>query len=404
MLRYFLLVMPLLLGACAGKPVEQGPKTVGYDQFLQNFIQKYNFPGASLAVAKNGQIIHTSTAGYADVEKKLPPTPQTVFRIASSSKPITVIAIFQLLEKSGDDINKALDRPVFGRKGYLPEYKKITDKRILTVTLRDLLQHTGGWDSGAKEQYDPQYDLYNIAAKMKVKAPADAKSVIRYMLQYRVLDVSPGKEYHYSNFGFNILGRIIEKLSGEPYESYVQNHIFKPLGITDMKIAGSHLEDLLPNESRYYDDPRGPLSTSQWDGKTKGPPAYNEFYFPTMDAHGGFLGTPSSMIKILHGVTPELGGVQLLKPETVNIMTAPVAHIGNPTAGLGWIVREGGKEISHAGALEFGTLAYFVRRPDNSAWAVTFNRLPVKDLSELGPLAQDMIEQMNNEMNAPDKK
>ncbi len=397
MLRSLLLVIPLALAACAGKPV---PKTeaANYDQFLQNFIQKYNFPGASLAVAKNGQIIHTSTAGYADVEKKIAPTPETVFRIASSSKPITVIAVFQLLEKSDTGIDAALNRPAFGVKGYLPEYKKIKDKRILKITLRDLLQHTGGWDS-SKDNYDPQYDLYKIAKKMKVKAPADAKTVIRYMLQYQSLDVDPGKEYHYSNLGFNILARIIEKLSGETYEQYVVNHIMSPLGITDMKIAGSRQQDLLPNEARYYDDPRSPLATSQWDGKTQGPLAYNEFYFPTMDGHGGWLGTPSDLVKILHGVTPALGGVQLLKPETVKIMTAPVANISNPTAGLGWVIREDGKEISHAGALENGTLAYFVRRPNNSAWAITFNRLPVKDISELGPIAQDMIEQMNAEMN-----
>jgi CubicO group peptidase (beta-lactamase class C family) len=397
MLRYLLLLMPLAFTACASKSV-QTTETANYDQFLQGFIQKYNFPGASLAVAKNGQIIHTSTAGYADVEKKIAPTPETVFRIASSSKPITVIAVFQLLEKSNTDIEASLNRTAFGPKGYLPEYKKIKDKRILKVTLRDLLQHTGGWDS-SKDNYDPQYDLYKISKKMHVKAPADAKSVIRYVLQYQNLDVDPGKEYHYSNFGFNILARIIEKLSGETYENYVSNHILKPLGIIDMKIAGSRLQDLLPNEARYYDDPRAPLAVSQWDGKSKGPLAYNEFYFPTMDGHGGWLGTPSDLIKILHGVTPDLGGVQLLKPATVKVMTAPVANIGNPTAGLGWVVREGGKEISHAGALENGTLAYFVRRPDNSAWAVTFNRLPVKDISELGPIAQDMIEQMNAEMN-----
>lgn len=396
MLRFFLLAIPLVLSACAGQTVQK-KETANYDQFLENFIQKYGFPGASLAVAKNGQIIHTSTAGYANVEKKIAPTPETVFRIASATKPITAIAVFQLLEKSYTDINAALNRPVFGVKGYLPEYSKIKDKRVLKITLRDLLQHTGGWDS-SKNDYDPQYDLYNIAKKMKVKAPADAKSVIRYMLQYKNLEVDPGKEYHYSNLGYNILARVIEKLSGETYEQYVLNHIMKPVGITDMKIAGSREKDLLPNEARYYDDPRAPLAISQWDGKTKGPLAYNEFYFPTMDGHGGWLGTPSDLIKILHAVTPELGGVQLLKAETVKIMTAPATNIGNPTAGLGWVIREEGKDISHAGALENGTLSYFVRRSDSSAWAVVFNRLPIEDLSELGPLAQDMIEQMNAEL------
>ncbi|WP_413557216.1 serine hydrolase domain-containing protein [Bdellovibrio sp. HCB209] len=395
MFRSLLLVIPLALMGCASKPVE--PKKLGYDVVLKNFIEKHGIPGGSIAVSKDGQIVHASGAGFANVETKSPVTPETPFRIASATKPLTAIAVFQILEKSGKDLNTALNKPVFGKKGYLPEYKKIQDKRVYKITLRDLLQHTGGWDS-AKNDYDPQYDLYNIAQNMKVKAPADAKSVIKYMLQYRVLEVEPGKEYHYSNFGYNVLARVIEKLSGQSYEKYMQEHVFKPVGVTNMKIAGSRLQDLLPNESRYYDDPRAPEGPSQFDNKVKGPMAYNEFYFPTMDGHGGFLGTPSDLVKIANGVTPKSGGTQLLKPETIAIMTAPVAQIGNPTASMGWVVHYEGGEISHAGALEFATLSYFVRNPDGTAWSVVFNRLPVKDAGEIASIMQPLVDQMKLEL------
>lgn len=365
--------------------------------YLNSYIEQNNFPGASFAWAKDGKIIHTITAGYADVEAKRAPFPETLFRIASTTKPITAVTIFKLLEDSNVDFNKALDRKVFGSQGYLPEYKNILDKRVYQITLRDLLQHTAGWNSGLG--YDPQYDLYNIAVKMKVKAPAGPEDVIRYMLRYKKLDVAPGKEYHYSNLGYNVLARIIEKMSGEKYEKYVQKKILFPLGITDMVIAGNTLADRKENEARYYDDPRHEDVLSIVDNKTKGPMAYNAYNFATMDGHGGFLGTATDLVKFLNGVTPESGDVQLLKPATVEFMTKPVANIGNPGASLSFVVQDGGKTLLHAGALETGTLAYMIRRSDGNVWAVLFNRLPVKDGSEIQPLAQKFIDGLEPFMN-----
>ncbi|WP_413584292.1 serine hydrolase domain-containing protein [Bdellovibrio sp. HCB274] len=395
MLRLLLSSLFLLatLG-CASKPV--APTNANFEEILKEFIEKHNIPGGAMAVSKNGVFAYNGAAGFSDKEKQMLTSAATPFRIASSTKPLTAIAVFQLLEKSGGDIPTALNRPVFGNKGYLPEYKNIKDKRVLKVTLKDLLQHTGGWGS-EKDDYDPQYDLFNISKKMKSAAPADAKTVIRYVLQYKNLDRAPGSQYHYSNFGYNVLARVIEKLSGQPYEDYLKTNVMAPLGITDMRIGGSRLIELLPEESRYYDDPRSPMVTSQFDGTTKGPMAYNEFYLPTMDGHGGWIGTPSDLVLILHAVTPGLGKTQLLKPETVELMVAPNTNIGNPTASMGWVSREGGKEFGHAGALETGTLSYFVKKSNGVAWAVIFNRLPIEKVEEIGPLLQGLSQRMDQE-------
>lgn len=389
-----LLVSLLMIGCSSTPKKNESANKAG--EFVNSFIQKHNIPGASVAFLKDGEIIHTANYGFADIENKTAPTDTTLWRIASASKPITAIAMFKVLEDSGANLEQALNKPVFGPRGYLPKYRHIRDKRVYKITLRDLLQHSGGWDSSVSG--DPQYEVYTIAKKMKAPVPASAETVIAYVLKYQKLDVDPGKEFHYSNLGFNILARIIESLSNMPYEQYVQQKILQPLGITDMKIAGNTLQDRLPNEARYYDDPRSAPNKSVFDNKTMGPQSYNGYVFHTMDGHGGWLATPSDLVKIANAVTPWNKGVQILKPETVAVMTAPVTTIGNPTACLGWVCMDGGKNIGHAGALETGTLSYFTRHGDGYSWAVVFNRLPVKNLEEIGLLGKELLDGVNGKL------
>jgi CubicO group peptidase (beta-lactamase class C family) len=347
------------------------------DQFMVQYMKRWNMPGATIAVARNGRLVYSQTYGYADVGAHRPPTPQTPFRIASASKPITAIAIFRLLEATGGDLNAGLDRPVFGDRGYLPDFTQIRDPRVLKIRLRDLLQHTGGWNP--PDGYDPQYDLIRIARAMGVPSPADHTSVIHYVLMNDMLDEDPGKAFHYSNFGYNVLGRVVERLSLMSYEQYVQQ-MLATLGIRDMLIAGSQLKNLLPQEARYYDDPRAQPVPNFFDGgKTKGPQAYNGFSFRTMDAHGGWLSTPLDMLRILAAVTPGSDAPQLLRPDTIKTMTRDVPGIGNPSASMGWVSNDNGAAIGHAGALESSTLSYMTRRADGVSWAVIFNRGPYSD-------------------------
>jgi CubicO group peptidase (beta-lactamase class C family) len=317
------------------------------------------------------------TYGCANCEAGRAPTPDTPFRIASATKPITAIAIFRLLESKGGNLDAMLDRPVFGSQGYLPQFTDIRDPRVLKIRLRDLLQHTGGWNP--PDGHDPQYDLINIARAMGVRSPADHTTVIRYVLKNDMLQDDPGRVFHYSNFGYNVLGRVVERLSGKPYDQYVKE-MLAPLGIRDMRIGGSQLKDLLPQEARYYDDPRAKPVPDFFDGgATSGPQAYNGFSLPTMDAHGGWIATPLDMLRILAAVTPGSGSPQLLKPETIAVMTRNVPGIGNPSASMGWVSTDNGATIGHAGALESSTLSYMTRRADGVSWAVIFNRGPYSD-------------------------
>ncbi|OWY30789.1 serine hydrolase domain-containing protein [Herbaspirillum robiniae] len=359
------------------------------DAQMEQLLGKYPIPGASIAIAYKGELVYQRGYGMAVMETNTPATPQTVFRIASISKPVTAVAVLKLFE---NELPQALDRKVFGPDGLLPdsaypEFANPRDPRVLKVTLRDLLQHTSGW--GATD-YDPQYDLIDIARTMNVKAPASARDVIAFMLKQRSLDVPPGVEVHYSNFGYNILGRIIEYKSGKPYEQAVQELVFKPAGVSSAVIAADKRVQRVANETVYYDDPRWPPVPDQDGSGATGAESYFGFHLQTMDAHGGWAATAADLVRFVDAAQGTAKGAALLKPETVALMKQRNGAMPDNNNGLGWVVTkmDGVNIISHSGALTTGTYGYLQAREDGWSWAVLFNRLPIpyppeKALSEL---------------------
>jgi N-acyl-D-amino-acid deacylase len=190
---------------CAAEPPE-APATgatdanlAGFDKLMTSFIRKHELPGGALAVAKDGRVIYSRGFGYADRDKKEPVQPDALFRIASVSKPLTAAAVLQLVEHK----KLKLDDTVFDVL-HLDEPSGVKfDERWHKVTILQLLQHTGGWDRD--KSFDPMFHSPAIVKELQIETPADAHAVIRYMLR-QPLDCEPGKEYHYSNFGYCLLG------------------------------------------------------------------------------------------------------------------------------------------------------------------------------------------------------
>src|SRR5262249_47998282 len=153
-------------------------------------------PGAALAVVRHGRLVYARGFGYADQEKHRPVQPQSLFRIASISKPFTATAIMQLIERGklrlDDRVVDILHRdPRYHIHDNRPFWKK--------VTVRQLLQHTGGWDR--QQSFDPQFRSVLIAKEEHVAPPAMPAQIIQYMLD-RPLDFEPGTRSAYSNFGY----------------------------------------------------------------------------------------------------------------------------------------------------------------------------------------------------------
>lgn len=349
---------------------ENGPRFAALGSYMANTLAELNIPGATLCVAKAGNIVFRQGFGWSDPCSGIAVTPDTVMRIASLSKLVTGMLILKLFE---DDLPAALDRKAFGPAGLLPDarYARVKDTRVLDITLRDFLQHSAGWDSSV---YEPQFDLVAIARAMNVPAPAGAADVIVFMLREKTLQFAPGTRYCYSNFGYNILGRIIERMTGMGYEAAARKLILQPSGVWFALTGGDTLAARFTAETVYHDDPRWPPVPSQ-SGVGEGTLSYNAFHLETMDSHGGWVMTAKDLVRFADAMDGRSGIPRFLRPATIALMETPDPRIAHPAAGLSWMLEPGAWK--HSGSLIAGSHSFLERRGDGVTWAVIYNSFPL---------------------------
>ena len=354
------------------------PRLAPLDRLMTSFMAAHQVPGGALAVARGGRLVYARGFGWADVDAREPVEPASLFRIASVSKPLTAVAVLQLVEQGRIGLqDKVWD--LLGVKPHLEPGANV-DPRLRQVTVRQCLQHTGGWD--AAKSFDPMFRPVEIARALGLAPPAGPADVIRYMFG-RPLDFDPGARYAYSNFGYAVLGRVIERVTGEPYEAYVRAAVLAPLGITDMRIGRTLPSGRAPREVRYY-DPLGRTGPAVVGGRLGEPVPlpYGAFYLEGFDAHGGWIASAVDLVRFA-AAFDDPDRCRLLGPEMIRVMFAcpegPAGHEpdGSPRDawyGCGWSVRPVGDKANHwhAGQVD-GTASLLVRRHDGLAWAVLFN-------------------------------
>ena len=322
------------------------------DEIVWELMEKYEIPGGAIAVVKDGRLALAKGYGLADVENEELVLPDSLFRIASISKPITAVAILKLVE----DGELALDDRAFE---ILDQYQATEgdalDPRIYDVTLLHLLQHSGGWDRD--KTFDPMFISTRVEHELGVPKPVSCEDVIRFMWA-QPLDFAPGTQYAYSNFGYCVLGRIVEKETGQSYEEYVKEQVLEPVGITRPRIGGTLLSESAEGEVRYYGVPDQTLAYSVVpDTAERVPWPYGGFHVRTMDAHGGWIASPIDLVRFAIAVDGNRPPA-LLDSQTVSEMTSHSVSL--------W---------SHAGALP-GSFSLLVRNWDGLGWAALFNSWP----------------------------
>ncbi|MCD6050702.1 MAG: pbpE 1 [Verrucomicrobia bacterium] len=346
-----------------------------FDDEMESFMKARQVPGGSLAIVKDGKLIYARGYGLADREKNLPVQADSLFRIASISKPFTAVGILKLVEQGKLKLDdKALELLK------LPE--KPLDPRWEDITVRHLLHHTGGWDRDAA--FDPMFRPGTIATNLNVEAPAKPEHIIRYMLA-RKLDSAPGERYAYSNFGYCILGRIIEKLTKQDYETYMKEAVLAPIGIKRMQIGKSVAGQQAKGEVKYYMPDKGTADSVFPAIKRRVPWPYGGFYLEAMDAHGAWIASAVDLVRFASAFD-DVSKSPLLKKESIREMfSPPAAPVSRTPEGklkdsyyaLGWQVRPVGREGKsntwHSGSLP-GTSTLLVRRWDGLDWAVLFNQ------------------------------
>lgn len=378
---FWILILPIVSFAAVDDILvfqTADPNLASFDRMMVAFLKKHEVPGATLAVAKDGKLVYARGFGFAELDQRQPMEARSLMRVASVSKPITAVAILRLMEEG----KLTLDDLVFDLLKIQPhlEGNDRFDPRWKKITIRHLLQHTGGWDR--EKAFDPMFRPVMITRSLGVKPPARPEHIIRYMAG-KPLQFDPGERYAYSNFGYCLLGRVIEKVSGKSYEQYVRDTLLAPLGVKDMKIGKTLLAHRTPREAHYYDQKRrhakaimGPMFGREV------PLPYGAWHLEAMDAHGGWIASAPDLVRFASAVSADKR--PLLQPKSVRVMFArPEGSVGlgpkgKPRVvyyGCGWNVRMLGKDrinTWHNGLLD-GTASLLVRRWDGLCWAVLFN-------------------------------
>jgi CubicO group peptidase (beta-lactamase class C family) len=372
----------LALVACSAcqSSAGDGPDGVSpaasFEKVIPPLMTKWNIPGGAVALARNESIVLTAAYGLADKTGSVAVTDSSLFRLASLSKPVTAAAVLKLHEAGLLD----LEAKVFDILNDVdPPPGATVDARLADVTVLDLLRHSGGWDS--RVSFDPMFRSREIASAMGVAPPADAAAIVRYM-KGQPLDLDPGTKYAYSNFGYSLLGRIIEKITGQSYEDYVKTVVLAPAGAAGMRLGRSLQADRADGEVVYYDYPGAPPAGSVFDsGPAAVPWPYGGFALEPMDAHGGWLASAADLLRFLLVVDGRSGKPDILQPPTIALMVARPAlaeYQGSETYyALGWLVRPTGGDANwwHAGSLP-GTSTFMVRSANGMCWVALFNSRP----------------------------
>ncbi|MHB8521917.1 MAG: serine hydrolase domain-containing protein [Limisphaerales bacterium] len=351
-----------------------------FDHEVGQFMQARKIPGGALAVVRNGRLVYAREYGWADRKKEVSVRATSLFRIASVSKPFTAVSVLKLVEEG----RLGLDDRVFDliRLPPLLPSGKQRDPRLERITVRQLLHHTGGWDR--EKSFDPMFRSREIAEACSVPSPAGPTEIIRYMLG-QPLDFDPGARTAYSNFGYCVLGRVIEHVAGAPYEKFVQESILAPAGIRRMRLGRSLAAQSASGEVCYYTAENGVTRSVFANESASVPWPYGGFCLEAMDAHGGWLASAVDLARFAAALDdPEHSPV--LKSDTFHRLYAPPdAPVSrNPDGSLkdhfyacGWSVRparQAGKaNYWHNGSLP-GTATLLVRRWDGLSWAVLFNQ------------------------------
>jgi CubicO group peptidase (beta-lactamase class C family) len=222
--RLVTLVLTVTVLACL---LAFGARADQIDRYVETQLQRQHIPGLSLVIIRDGHVAKMRGYGFADLELKVPATPDTVLEIGSITKQFTAMAIMLLVEQGGIDLSDPAGK-------YLPQLPDAWK----AVTIRQLLTHTSGI---------PDYE--EIMGYDGYRNPMAAEQVIA-LAASKPMDFQPGTKWSYSNTGYFLLTLILEKVSGQPYASFVKQRILEPAGMTHTR--SSEPVDVIPDRASGY--------------------------------------------------------------------------------------------------------------------------------------------------------
>ena len=375
-MRNFLLLAAtlMLLAGCSGKEVapyringinsvitnEMSTGVDKLDRDMKVFMQTWWIKGLSLSVMRGDSLLWAK--GYGKADEDVPMGPGNIMRIASVSKLITAVGIMKLQEQG----KLRLSDKVFGPDGILDDAiytSAIKDRNYYRITVENLLRHEGGF---SVRRGDPMFitrDLMNI---YRLKEAPDHETLVRLMLS-RPLAYQPGKSRQYSNFGYLLLSMVIEKVTGQDYERWMQKEVLEPAGCLDMHLAYTYYRQKYPNEVRYYmqdNDPPVPEYNNSRDSVAR---CYGGSDVRGLSGAGAWVASTPELARFIASIDGNPRVKDVLSAKSVRAMTL---DDGEHKYGLGW--NEVGDTWVRTGSLA-GTNAIIYRFPDGECWIMVSN-------------------------------
>ena len=371
------------------------------NETLNTLLRNYNMRDMSFALIKDGKLVYRQVYSFQSDGI----TNTSLFRIMGLSMPITSTAIMQLVESG----SIALDDKVFT---ILDQYDtsaiKNFDSNILNITVSHLLHHVSGWDVAPTSGpwfntiNDPMFMDFTVAGDRNKSVPVSVDDIIGFVLS-QPLDNVPGESFSLNYFGYVLLGKIIEKISGQSYVGYVQANIFDPLGIANMKMGRTQERFADPDEVVYHDAFTPSNCPSVVLNGKFAECAYGSTNIENLGAAAGWIASAIDLARFLVGVDQDPTVADVLESATItrmleNELNQEFTHNRYGYYGLGWQVNESDDGISymHHGIL-LGTSGFMVQLPNNISWVILFNKHPVdKEISRRVDFQMDFRTRIND--------
>jgi CubicO group peptidase (beta-lactamase class C family) len=324
--------VPVLLLFLSVTCLAQDGAAAKVDEYIRTEMQAQQIPGVSLAVIKNGEIVLARGYGLANVEHQVPVKPETIFQSGSMGKQFTATAVMMLVE----DGKLSLEDPI---TKYFTDAPESWNK----ITVRHLLTHTSGMTDYPAD-FDLRRDYTEDELVQRVKTIP--------------LAFQPGERWSYSNLGYVMLGVLIHKVSGKFYGDFLQERVFKPLGMTTARVISE--ADIVPNRAAGYRLADGQLKNQNWVSPSLNTTADGALYLTVYD-----------MSKWDAALYTE----KLLKRSSLEQMWTPVKLNDGKTHpyGFGWALGavRGHRIIEHGGSWQ-GFKSHIARYLDDKLTIVVF--------------------------------
>lgn len=336
----------------------------GMDRKVEAYMRQWGLKGVSLSIMRGDSLVYAKGYGWADEERKKEMKPTDIMRVASVSKLITAAGIMVLQDRG----QLSLRDTVFGTHGILNDsiyMSVIRDPNYRRITVEDLLRHRGGFTSVGG---DPMFSTRYIMLQNHLDTPPDHLTLMQTQLKRRLRFV-PGTSQYYSNFGYLLLSMVIEKVSGQDYEKFMQDNVLFPAGCVDMHIANNYYEEKYKNEVRYYNGADSGLIEEYNNSGRMVDRCYGGNDIHALAGAGAWVTSTPELARFVASIDGRPEVPDIISHESVEAMTQ---WFDERTYSLGWNDTKPTGEWTRTGTFS-GTSALVKYYPDGECWIMVTN-------------------------------